>query len=762
MNANYNYIVNLLTEIANGHPQLQDVRLSFKDQRSLFHEKAKGLPVLYANVENLRYLEYTCIWDIDIYIMDNIFDSRENEVSIMNNTGEIINHVINFVKNEKFNDYRFIDIGFAQPLNNYDNNKMNGWIFRTRIETKREQCYTPIKGGVVPILCEDAEWVLNDSQGTELNSGTIPSGGSETIVAPDGSVTVENSQGATVDGGAVVSGGSGVFNAPDAEYTVVNSLGGVLDQANIPSGESETISLGDTTVNLEDTQSNLLSTSQIPVGTIGLITAPDTNIEVNGTPEGQVPAGSTLDVQVTDGTNPVTPDDVTLVGQTLTIEVPSGAPAGWQRPADWLAMPTVVDTDDTFVALHAIFPSGQNYVAFRFTTDTGDYEVDWGDGNVDVVASNTTAEHEYDYSTYDPTDSTLTTRGYKQAIITVTPVTGQLETANFQFRFTTTPAQNQVYATGFLDCILSMPNANTGQSIVFGGTTVRHSYVERFQLLNLGNINNIQSMFQNCFLLQSVPLFNTSSVTTMNNMFQNCRSLQSVPLFDTSSVTTMINMFFNCTSLQSVPLFNTSTVTNMNDMFSICRSLQSVPLFDTSSVTNMQNMFQNCNSLQSVPLFDTSSVTTMSSMFDGCQSLQSVPLFDTSSVTNMQNMFQNCNSLQSVPLFDTSSVTTMSSMFSGCQSLQSVPLFDTSSVTNMGNTFVNCVSLDRTDIVCPVSVNFNNCQLSRTELVNIFNNLVDRTATTSANINISGNWGATALTTAERDIALDKNWTITG
>jgi surface protein len=282
------------------------------------------------------------------------------------------------------------------------------------------------------------------------------------------------------------------------------------------------------------------------------------DIEVNGTPEGQVPAGSTLDVQVTDGTNPVTPDDVTLVGQTLTIEVPSGAPAGWQRPADWLAMPTVVDTDDTFVALHAIFPSGQNYVAFRFTTDTGDYEVDWGDGNVDVVASNTTAEHEYDYTTYDPTDSTLTTRGYKQAIITVTPVTGQLETANFQFRFTTTPAQNQAYATGFLDCILSMPNANTGQSIVFGGVTVGHRFVERFQLLNLGNTNNMLSMFQGCQLLQSVPLFDTSSVTIMQQMFQGCNSLQSVPLFDTISVTNMINMFQGCNSLQSVPLFNTS------------------------------------------------------------------------------------------------------------------------------------------------------------------------------------------------------------
>jgi hypothetical protein len=53
---------------------------------------------------------------------------------------------------------------------------------------------------------------------------------------------------------------------------------------------------------------------------------PPTEIEVNGVSEGQVLAGSTLDVNLTDGTNQVTPDDVTLVGNTLTIEVkPKGA-----------------------------------------------------------------------------------------------------------------------------------------------------------------------------------------------------------------------------------------------------------------------------------------------------------------------------------------------------------------------------------------------------------------------------------------------------
>ena len=60
------------------------------------------------------------------------------------------------------------------------------------------------------------------------------------------------------------------------------------------------------------------------------------------------------------------------------------------------------------------------------------------------------------------------------------------------------------------------------------------------------------------------------------------------------------------------------------------------------------------------------------------------------------------------------------------------------------------------------TVSFANCQLSRDALVEIFTNLVDRSSTTSANINITGNWGATALSTADRDIALNKNWTITG
>jgi len=491
----------------------------------------------------------------------------------------------------------------------------------------------------------------------------------------------------------------------------------------------------------------------------GSLELPDSQINVNGSNQGNVVSVKTIDVNITDGTNPVVPDAVSLSGNTLDVEVFS---TKWERPDDWLAMPSVSSSDDTFVGLHAVFEDGANFVAFTFTTDTGDYQVDWGDGNIDVVASNTQAQHQYDYSTYDTGSTTLSSRGYKQAIITVTPVSGELRTADFQKIYTTTPTINFGYTTGFLDCILSMPYANTARSIIFGGSTMRHGFVQRFSMLNSGGATSMYLMFYICPSLQSIQLLDTSNVTNMRQMFQGCELLQTIPLLDTSNVTTMYAMFNNSGLVKAIPLLDTSNVTDMKQMFANCYSLQEVPLFDTSNVTEMDLMFANCYSLQSISLFDTSNVTNMSNMFERCYSLQTIPLLDTSNVTTMNGMFQFCSSLQSIPLLDTSNVTSMNSMFLSCVSLQEVPALDTTSVTIQNGQFATCYSLTKTDIICRKSVSFQRALLSQSELVNIFNNLIDLTGLTSQNINITDCWGASALTAAERQIATDKNWTITG
>jgi surface protein len=449
-----------------------------------------------------------------------------------------------------------------------------------------------------------------------------------------------------------------------------------------------------------------------------------------------------------------------------SFRVPAGGGAStedWVRPSDWLAMPTVTDVEQKFVGLHAIFPEGNNFVAFRFTTSTGQYEVDWGDGSSPTLHnSNTTAEYEYNYATYDTGNTTLSTRGYKQAIITVTPVSGNLLTCNFQQRYTG-QLSTGVYATGFLDCIISMPN-HSASSFTFGGTTIRHSYIERFDVKTLGSCNSLANMFRECYCLQLLPLFNTEFVTNMSGMFLGCFNLMSVPLFNTQAVTNMSAMFQNCYSLQSVPLFNTQAVTNMSSMFNGCYSLQSVPLFNTAFVTNMGSMFSSCYSLQSVPLFNTAAVTTMGTMFILCASLKTVPLYNTAAVTSMSQMFSGCSSLKSIPAFNTPLVNSFDRTFQNCSSLQSIPALSTASITTVlgtsfSSTFANGAnSLDRCQMVFARTVGFPNCQLSATALNEIFTNLVDRSATTSATITITGNYGAA---TCDTSIATNKNWAVT-
>lgn len=59
-------------------------------------------------------------------------------------------------------------------------------------------------------------------------------------------------------------------------------------------------------------------------------------------------------------------------------------------------------------------------------------------------------------------------------------------------------------------------------------------------------------MFNNCYLLTTIPQFDTSKVTNMNSMFYNCYSLTMIPQLDTSSVTDINGMFYNCSSPETL------------------------------------------------------------------------------------------------------------------------------------------------------------------------------------------------------------------
>lgn len=280
----------------------------------------------------------------------------------------------------------------------------------------------------------------------------------------------------------------------------------------------------------------------------------------------------------------------------------SATPEQWMRPIDWLPMPSVINTDQIFVGLLAIYNHSSNFIALLAQ---GNYTVDWGDGVIENFSSNTQAQHIYDYSTISNTTESV--KGYRQVIVTVTPQAGQtLTTINLQRKHTQSPLG--MYNSPWLDIIISggsISNIRIGASTA-NTQVVRMTSLERCQILSNSPTISLSFLFQYCYSLQSVSLLQTSLISAWDICFAYCYSLKTLPLFDTSSATTFFATFFDCYSLESLPLFNTASVLNFNNMVNNCVSLQRMPPLNTSSGTSFTSMISACPSLSSAAFVGTS------------------------------------------------------------------------------------------------------------------------------------------------------------
>lgn len=177
----------------------------------------------------------------------------------------------------------------------------------------------------------------------------------------------------------------------------------------------------------------------------------------------------------------------------------------------------------------------------------------------------------------------------------------------------------------------------------------RSTFAELPPYYDFKDVVNMDSMFDGCENLRTIPEISTSNVTTMEYTFGLCKSLTTIPMLDTSNVTDMSGTFSNCQSLITIPELNTSMVWSMNGLFHGCTSLTSIPYLDTSRVADMQNMFAGCKKLTSVPNLTTDKVEYMTSMFSFCESLTTIPELNTSNVIGMNYLMSGCINLVSVP-----------------------------------------------------------------------------------------------------------------
>jgi surface protein len=450
----------------------------------------------------------------------------------------------------------------------------------------------------------------------------------------------------------------------------------------------------------------------------------------------------------------------------------------YTRPSDWLTMPTVASSAQTFVGLFAVRNSDSNYVALR-ATGTGNYQVDWGDGTVTTHASNAQAEYLYPYSGLS--DSTICSRGYKQALITVTPVTGFITGLN------TNVAHSALGVTAikqvkWLEYLINLPFL-ASLSIAPTGNNARANWLERVTISNLGSLTSFSGVFSSLFGLKAVNITaSTTGITNTSYMFSSCISLISVNLFNTSNVLNAVQMFYGCTNLEQVPNFNLSKATTVSNMFNACNNLKTVPAFDMRLVTDFSGMFINCLNLTEIGLIDTRSGTNFATFAQTCPKLRTIANLDMSKATSVGNGFQGCTSLDNFPaitigaancnlgsLFlnnstlkkvgniDVSKATTFSNFFTGGHSLRNLPPLNLNSGTTL-TTMVSPVMASAPFTNVRASLNLANKNLGRLSIIEVFNGLAS--GVTSRTITVSANPGFSALTAGDRLIATAKGWTI--
>jgi len=411
----------------------------------------------------------------------------------------------------------------------------------------------------------------------------------------------------------------------------------------------------------------------------------------------------------------------------------------WVRPSEWISVPTPATGSEVVNILYGVYDSGPNFLSIQASST---FSVNWGDGSSQSVSSGSSVRKEFLFGSYS--SGTLTSDGFRQALVTVTPNTpGTFTSFNLNGRHSY--QGTNYHRPNILEIKMS------GQNLTSIGTYTQFDKLTNFEFVgthsissltsvfsgikglrkfkmdctgvtntsgmfsssinlrevditNLQTSTNMSSMFSACYSLNTLPVINAASCSTMASMFQSCVNLEESPTFiNTSNLITTSSMFNSCTLLKRVNSFTCSSVTDMSLMFQNCYLLQTIPLLDTAKVSNFNYTFGSSTGiamqLQYIPLLNTASASNMSFMFNNCRSLISdrrnkgIPLIDTSSATNMSYMFQNCVKVKTIPQFNTRWVTNFRNMFGGCILLSEVPLLNTASASSMESMFDSCRDL---------------------------------------------------------------------
>jgi surface protein len=348
-----------------------------------------------------------------------------------------------------------------------------------------------------------------------------------------------------------------------------------------------------------------------------------------------------------------------------------------------------------------------------YSGDTYNYDVDWGDGNVNTG------------ETGDATHTYTTAGTYTVSISGIFPhiyfgKNGVTNTDKLEIGSIVQWGTNHWDSmdSAFLSCsnltmsAVDVPDLSgvTSTSRMFSNARAFNGAIGNW---NFSTVINTSHMFQNARSFnQNISNWNVTNVTDMSDMFQSAVLFnQDISGWSVGSVTNMFQMFFAATAFnQNLNSWDVSHVTNMIWMFNGAHSFNGgIGGWNVSGVTRMDGMFLSATSFnQDLSGWDISNVAIISEMFWGATNFnngdtgndQTHPLLwgsKTGNVILMSNMFRNAVSFnQDINGWDVHTVQSMDDMFNGAALFnQSLSSWNVGRVNNMSGMFSGDIAFDQ-------------------------------------------------------------------
>ncbi len=371
--------------------------------------------------------------------------------------------------------------------------------------------------------------------------------------------------------------------------------------------------------------------------------------------------------------------------------------------------------------------SGNNQITIpTFQSETYNYTVDWGDGNIYTGVTGDTTHTYSVVDTYTVKISGVFPRihfnngGDKEKLLSIEQW-GDIAWSSFEDAFNGC-INLDVVATDIpdLSSVVRMTDMFRNCSSLVANNTINS--------WDVSNVEEMRSLFTGCILFnQNIGSWDVSKVTDMGVMFFGARNFnqdigswnvslvermdwmfrgtvsfnQDLGSWDVGSVVDMNQMFLGATSFnQNIGSWDVSKVISMNSMFNVATSFnQDISSWDVGNVESMSNMFSVATSFnQPIGSWNVGKVTEMRRMFrDAIAFNQDISAWDVSSVIDMQGLFSRARSFnQPIGVWNVQNVATMQAMFNTATSFnQNIGSWDVSGVTDLSRMFFRASSFNQ-------------------------------------------------------------------